>query len=75
MESLFDLLKKAEEMWTFEGKAQLVRKIQGSLDFIRSHKTGPKIEALLLKERNRDYEAGLEVMNEKYKDRETTLGE
>ncbi len=70
IESLFELQKKANDMWEFKGRAGLIRKIHDSIDFIRSHKTGPKIEAMLLKERLKDYEAGVKIMDEKYKDKE-----
>ena len=74
IDSLFELHKKAEEMWPFKGRAQIISKIQSSLDFIRSHKTGPKIEAMLLKERLAEYEAGLKVMEKKHEGQEPKGG-
>ncbi len=68
MQDLIDLRSKANDMWTFKGRAELLRKIQGSIDFIRSHKTEQALERMLLKERTADYEVGLEIMNEKYKE-------
>lgn len=68
MQSLIDLKTKAEEMWIFKGRAGLIRKIQGSIDMIKMYKTDDNLEGLLLKERLKDYDAGILIMDEKYKE-------
>lgn len=68
MQSLIDLKTKAEEMWIFKGRAGLIRKIQSSIDMIKMYKTDDNLEDLLLKERLKDYDAGILIMDEKYKE-------
>lgn len=68
LQGLIDLKEKAEEMWTFKGRAALVRKIQSSIDMIGMYKTDTVLEGMLLKERLADYEAGVKIMDEKYKE-------
>ena len=67
---LFELIKKVDKMLPFKGKAMIAKNIQGSLDLMRRYKPDPKIDALLLKERMKEYEAGVKAMDEKYKDKE-----
>lgn len=72
---LFKLQKKVKEMLPFKGKAMIANNIQGSLDLIRKYKSDPNLEKLLLKERTKEYEAGVKDMDEKYKDKEVKSAE
>lgn len=68
LQGLIDLKAKAEEMWTFKGRAALIKKIQSSIDMIGMYKTDTTLEEMLYKERLADYEAGIRIMDEKYKE-------
>lgn len=69
LQGLIDLKEKAEEMWTFKGRAELIRKIGDSVDFIKGHRfRGSKIPGKIFKERLADYEVGVKIMDEKYKE-------
>jgi len=67
---LFEMQRKVKKMLPFKGKAMIANNIQGSLDLIRKYKPDPNLEKLLLKERTKEYEAGVKTMDEKYKDKE-----
>lgn len=69
---LNDLKDKAEDMRGFKGKAEIVRQMQSSLDFIRSHKVDLSLMEKLLKEREKDFEIGLKFEEKKYAEKEAS---
>ena len=67
---LIKLKNNAENMQPFKGKTEIVNMIQGSMDFIRSHKVDSSLMEKLLKEREKDFEVGLKREGEKYAEKE-----
>ena len=69
IQSLIDLRDKVKEMWTFKGRAALIRKIESSMEFIRIYRLeGSDIPGKMVKECQAHYEAGVKIMDEKYKE-------
>jgi len=68
LQALISLKDKVDDLRPFKGRATLITKIWSSYDFLRLHKTDPVLEALLLKERTADFEEGVELEVEKYRE-------
>ena len=73
LDRLDDLKKDAENMRGFKGKAEIVKNIQSSMDFVRSHRLEPSLMERLVKARQNDFDLGLEIEEKKYAEKTENL--